>query len=151
MFSGNWKESAEPFVSLDIPDPNITVEGKPSVWLFFCTMVNVIQGIKQWKPVALPLKLANVKLVLGRSYLYDMPISCILLLTCGTLWKISADRHINTFLLVCIVHVYMQHWTWLSALFIGMKFTWWRVRYALSFLLHPCCNWWVDAHLHKCM
>ena len=48
-------------------------------------MVNVIQGIKQWKPVALPLKLANVKLVLGRRYLYDMPISRILLLTCGTL------------------------------------------------------------------
>lgn len=30
MFSGNWKESTEPFVSIDIPDPNITVEGKPS-------------------------------------------------------------------------------------------------------------------------
>ena len=30
MFSGNWKESTEPFVSIDIPDPNITMEGKPS-------------------------------------------------------------------------------------------------------------------------
>lgn len=41
MFSGNWKESGDSRISLDIPDPNITTEG-----IFNLCPVHVLQFIQ---------------------------------------------------------------------------------------------------------